>query len=763
MYHFSTRYQYQIDDRTRRKIYDDSDYSKFEDNEILPVSVLQKESFTMRYMDATGKPLYTAAVKCDIKHKDAKSALKRAKTQQCKDEIYKTSCLGEANTLYWTNITRFCPVDRSKGRPSHSIETKAGYGPPIRILYAMVVHGRAFRQVKRLFKALFHTNHYFYFHVDSRSDYLYQEVTQFAAQFENCAVAPWRMATIWGGASLLKMLLRMMKDALEIKQWKWDFFINLSASDYPVQTNEKLSSFLRAHREENFLKPHGGSVERFVKKQGIARTFYECDEHMWRLGDRTLPDTIDFDGGSDWIGLNRKFVTYVTYSTDTLVLGLKHLYGYALLPAESFFHSVLRNSALCETYAKGNLRLTNWKRKLGCRCQYKHIVDWCGCSPNDFKPEDLVRLQSQTINHFARKFEPIVNNEIINLLDHWLYGKPKNNAGLHQYWENFYHHKSDKIEKFDIFMTFFQSFGQIASKALSISSGCRYIPIWKAKEATYYTKEDHLEGVLTLFEAKVATDEIKREFLTLETYFKPKNMSKLFNANMPAPKNRLKGLEIGTSWDQKERIFRNIAGLIGPNDNPTLVHRWVHGEEFHVRIVWQDPLNVIAGMYQMKVEKNWVISFHKPTFNKPLRPGTWVVKLVYNDDVVLGEVKFLVIPEAYFGGKSATLEYVVANNNGPPAGLYSSDFVIEFDREANDTKERVKEFSENSSTLGSHLDDWVDKHVLRHWDLKATCAIVEGQFKKCGGVTSCRDTDWSSRSPDPKSEVGNINKDGRLR
>lgn len=64
---------------------------------------------------------------------------------------------------------------------------------------------------------------------------MYQEVTQFAAQFENCAVAPWRMATIWGGASLLKMLLRMMKDALEIKQWKWDFFINLSASDYPVQ------------------------------------------------------------------------------------------------------------------------------------------------------------------------------------------------------------------------------------------------------------------------------------------------------------------------------------------------------------------------------------------------------------------------------------------------------------------------------------------------------------------------------------------------
>ena len=73
---------------------------------------------------------------------------------------------------------------------------------------------------------------------------------------------------------------------------------------------------------------------RFVKKQGISRTFYECDEHMWRLGDRTLPDTVDFDGGSDWIGLNRKFVNYVVHSEDTLVNGLKHLYSYALLPAE---------------------------------------------------------------------------------------------------------------------------------------------------------------------------------------------------------------------------------------------------------------------------------------------------------------------------------------------------------------------------------------------------------------------------------------------
>ena len=105
--------------------------------------------------------------RCKPDHKDAISALKRAKSPYCLNKLHEIVCLVQKGKLYWNNITRYCHVDRSKGRPSHPIEAKVGYGPPIRILYAMVVHGRAWRQVKRLFKALFHTDHYFYFHVDS--------------------------------------------------------------------------------------------------------------------------------------------------------------------------------------------------------------------------------------------------------------------------------------------------------------------------------------------------------------------------------------------------------------------------------------------------------------------------------------------------------------------------------------------------------------------------------------------------------------------
>lgn len=39
-------------------------------------------------------------------------------------------------------------------------------GPPVRIAYMLVVHGRAVRQLKRLLKAVYHAQHFFYIHVD---------------------------------------------------------------------------------------------------------------------------------------------------------------------------------------------------------------------------------------------------------------------------------------------------------------------------------------------------------------------------------------------------------------------------------------------------------------------------------------------------------------------------------------------------------------------------------------------------------------------
>ncbi|KAK2569055.1 Xylosyltransferase 2 [Acropora cervicornis] len=654
---------------------------------------------------------------CEVKHKDAVSALRRVKSEACKRLIYKTACLSEAKKLYNLNIKRTCPVPREKGSPAKWIDVaNTPYGNPIRVAFVITLHGRAFRQVKRLFKAIYHTNHYFFFHIDSRSDYLRREVLKMIRNFPNAAVAPWSMATIWGGASLLKMLLKCMEDLMSKKEWKWDFFINLSESDYPIKHNSALVEFLRARRDFNFLKPHGRELARFIKKQGLDRTFLECDEHMWRLGNRSLPPEIDIDGGSDWIALNRKFCHYL----------------------------------------------------------YKHIVDWCGCSPNDFKPEDMPRLKTQNQNYFARKFEAIVNQEVINQLDSWLYGSyPADMKGINYYWENIFHHEDSITKTSDVFRTFFQSFVRIGIKNAKMKStrgnkdhSCLTGGNGKIREVTVLNQHDQFSGVLALFDVELPSGNGATRVVTMETWMAPLSHEELLNLNMSRGPQRLVGLEVGTIWDQKERVFRNLAHLMGPWDDPVLVHHWVHGKEFDVKIMWVDPINVVTGVYEMKVIDNWVVSFHKPTFKKPMRPGKWTVKMVYTrkgEDMVIGQISFLVISMTFSKGKAISSQDAMAANSGPPGGIYNSnDFIIEFDREANNTEALAKKAAENSRKSGSDLDDWVDSEVDYFWTVESLCS-PNGQIPGCTDIPLCESTSWSSRSPDPKSELGRVNAHGRLR
>ena len=103
---------------------------------------------------------------------------------------------------------------------------------------------------------------------------------------------------------------------------------------------------------------------------------------MWRLGPRKLPLGIQIRGGSNWILLNKEFVSYVVNGDDELINGLRTLYSYTLVPAESFFHTTLRNSKFCLSLHKNNLRVENWKKQLGCKSRYASVMDWKICSPN---------------------------------------------------------------------------------------------------------------------------------------------------------------------------------------------------------------------------------------------------------------------------------------------------------------------------------------------------------------------------------------------
>ncbi|GBM80770.1 Xylosyltransferase oxt [Araneus ventricosus] len=132
----------------------------------------------------------------------------------------------------------------------------------IGVVFLLTVNGRAVRQVYRLINSLFSERHYFYIHVDSRQDYLYRELKLLEKHFPNIRLSDVRLSTIWGGASLLQMLLSCISELLLLKDWNWDYVINLSESDFPIKSLSSLERFLIANNGKNFVKSHGQDTQR---------------------------------------------------------------------------------------------------------------------------------------------------------------------------------------------------------------------------------------------------------------------------------------------------------------------------------------------------------------------------------------------------------------------------------------------------------------------------------------------------------------------
>lgn len=174
---------------------------------------------------------------------------------------------------------------------------------------------------------------------------------------------------------------------------------------------------------------------------------------------------------------------------------------------QTFFHTVLRNSAFCDTIIDNNLHITNWRRSQGCKCQYRHIVDWCGCSPNDFRLEDWSRIVDSLEKplFFARKFEPAVNQEIINRIE-MLISKKQVKVGqlsYDKYWQNDFHHKFDYND--DAKVSFYYLLGLLGKSFVYKICSETKIPsdqllsTIEVKQAHLFFENDSFKGLLLTF------------------------------------------------------------------------------------------------------------------------------------------------------------------------------------------------------------------------------------------------------------------------
>uniref|UniRef100_A0A3Q2QTV0 Xylosyltransferase 1 n=1 Tax=Fundulus heteroclitus TaxID=8078 RepID=A0A3Q2QTV0_FUNHE len=678
---------------------------------------------------------------CEISGKEAISALSRAKSRECRQRIVEVYCKHKDKALMPEKVPRFCPIEgKANVNVQWDDDTASDGSAPVRIAFVLVVHGRASRQFQRLFKAIYHTSHFYYIHVDQRSDYLHREVLSLSGQFPNVRVTPWRMATIWGGASLLTMYLRSMDDLLKMVDWSWDFFINLSAADYPIRTNDQLVAFLSKYRNMNFIKSHGRDNARFIRKQGLDRVFYECDTHMWRLGDRKIPEGVSVDGGSDWFLLSRPFVDYVVNSRDELVSNMKRFYAYTLLPAEV----PDRPAQMGQTH---NLRKDSKKY---------------------FLPIIFPQQQASRPTFFARKFEASVSQEIISQLDAFLFGPyPSGTPGLQAYWENIFEQETDGLPSLsDSMLSHFHAFARMGlSRAAGSLQGnpddrsCRYVAVSHPTSVHLYFLSDQFQGYLV---RHVATNRASTQMETLETWVTPKDHFTL--ASQPHTSNRLQifSFQVGSDWDPKERLFRNWGGLLGPEDEPVAVQRWSRSQSnLTATVVWIDPTNVIAATYDILVDASAEVTHYRPPLTLPLRPGIWKLRVLHHWNL-LGQTSFVVAPLEFHRQQPIQKEDTLRLHAGPARNSYMEQSFHGLNPVLRlpVSLSAVEEAEANSGLTGAPLRRWLDGLLEGHWSASDVCSMGPSA---CPVMQRCPIAAWSSASPDPKSELSTPREDGRIR
>ena len=271
------------------------------------------------------------------------------------------------------------------------------------IAYLILVH-RYPKQFKRLFKAIYHPANHYLIHIDKRSGAgLQTDLQGFLVDYPNASLLKSEKA-LWGGYSLVDAELRGIKELLKMGL-TWEFFINLSAQDFPLKSQTYIHNFLSRNIGRDFLK---------VANQTRVRpdTLHRIEDYITESGDEIISEPVlkrpFLRGvtpyiGNQWMILSRKFCEFVSYSPE--VDRFKEFYRNTLIADEGFFQTVIMNTSYKASIVNDDKRTIDWVP-----------MGTIKLRPRDFTIKDAGFLMSNQ-DLFARKFDETVDGDILSLLE----------------------------------------------------------------------------------------------------------------------------------------------------------------------------------------------------------------------------------------------------------------------------------------------------------------------------------------------------------
>ncbi|XP_020226056.1 beta-glucuronosyltransferase GlcAT14B [Cajanus cajan] len=278
--------------------------------------------------------------------------------------------------------------------------------------------------LKRTLKALYHPRNQYAVHLDLEASPKERlELANFVrneplfAQLGNVRMIVKANLVTYRGPTMVTNTLHAA--AILLKEGGlWDWFINLSASDYPLVTQDDLLHTLSSiPRHLNFIEHTsdiGWKEDQRAKPVIIDPALYSVNKSdlFWVTEKRNVPTAYKLFTGSAWMMLSRQFVEYILWGWDNLPRIVLMYYANFLSSPEGYFHTVICNAEeFRNTTVNHDLHFISWDNPPK---QHPHFL-----TINNYK--GMVDSNAP----FARKFgrnEPLLDKIDAELLGRNEYG-----------------------------------------------------------------------------------------------------------------------------------------------------------------------------------------------------------------------------------------------------------------------------------------------------------------------------------------------------
>lgn len=245
--------------------------------------------------------------------------------------------------------------------------------PPPRLAYLISGSRNDGRMLKRTLEALYHPRNSYVVHLDLESspeeradlwNYLHEHPV--FTRFGNVKMITKANLVTYRGPTMVANTLHAAAILLR-EGGDWDWFINLSASDYPLVTQDDLlHTFSYLPRDLNFID-HTSNIgwkeyqraKPIIVDPGLYMT--KKADVFWVTQRRSVPTAFKLFTGSAWMALSRQFVDYCIWGWDNLPRLVLMYYANFISSPEGYFHTVMCNAQeFRNTTVNSDLHFISW-------------------------------------------------------------------------------------------------------------------------------------------------------------------------------------------------------------------------------------------------------------------------------------------------------------------------------------------------------------------------------------------------------------------